>query len=73
VLLATDRNCGNIIEASGILDCGLQGFKPSVWVDLGSGWVRGATRANKFARVGITDDYFATLSRRVDSSDQWHG
>ena len=72
VLLAGDRDGGDVVEPAGVRDRGAKGVPPVAGVDRRAVRVGRATLTDDGAGGGVADRDFAALGRRVDPCHQRH-
>jgi hypothetical protein len=72
VLLCADRDGGDVVETTDLLDRRLQGGPPMLRVDLGAVWMRCIRRPDDLACIRIAHEHLAGLRRRVDTGDKGH-
>ncbi len=72
VLLGAHRDGGYVVEATGVLDGGLQGGPPQLRVHLGAVGMRRRPRPRDLTGVRIAHQHLAGLRGRVDTGDEGH-
>ena len=72
VLLGAHRDGGHVVEATGVLDGGLQRGPPQLRVDLGAVGMRRRPRPHDLTGVRIAHQHLARLRGRVDAGDEGH-
>jgi hypothetical protein len=72
VLLPAHRDGGDVVQAAGVRDGGLQRLPPAVGVDLGAVRVGRAAGAHQGTGLGVAHDDLAGLGGRVHPGDQRH-
>ncbi len=73
MLLAANGYSRNICQAASLTDGFLHRVPPTVWMDLRSARMAGASLPDQGTRLGIADHHLAGLGRTINTCNQRHG